>query len=94
MKAAGRRVGSPIRVSTNEAQASVASNVIKALDGRHVPRSAPGIHSDPGIVGEALWNKRFNTVKRGERYERAVKAINTVNAMIANRVLTPPGRKT
>jgi hypothetical protein len=41
----------------------------------------------------AIQSKVSNTVRRGERYQQAVKAIRTVDAVIANRVLTPPGRK-
>lgn len=94
MKAAGRRVKKFTKISLAEAQATVVTNSIRALEGRHVPKSAVGIHSEVGSITETLRNKRYNTVRRGERYERAVKAITDVNEMIANRVLTPPGRKT
>ena len=93
MKASGRRVGKANPPSKHSAQASIARNVIQSMEGKSMSNSSPTIRTNRGLSEEALKNKIFNTVKRGERYRRAMRAITTVDAMIANRVLTPPSRK-
>jgi len=80
--------------SQHLAQTSVAHNVIRSMEGKSVSGNSITIRTSRGLSEEALKNKKFNNVKRGERYQRAMKAITTVDAIIANRVLTPPGRKT
>ena len=94
MKASGRRVGKALQPSARSAQTTVARNVIRSMEGTNLSNNSPTIRTNRGLSEEALKNKTFNVVKRSERYQRAMKAINTVDAILANRVLTPPGRKT
>lgn len=88
-----RRVGAELPPSVAAARAAEALNTVKAMEGKLVPAGEPGVRSSRGRVIMAIQSKVSNTVRRGERYQQAVKAIRTVDAVIANRVLTPPGRK-
>lgn len=93
MKSMKRRVGEAFPPSKAAARADEALNTIRAMESEPVQRSEFGIRSAQGCVAMATQSKISNTVRRGERYQQAVKAIRTVDAVIANRVLTPPGRK-
>lgn len=93
MKSMRRRVGAPLPPSMVDSKAAKALSMIKSMEGEPVQRSESGIHSAHGCIAVSVRSKKFNTVRKGERYQQAVKAIRTVDAVIANRVLTPPGRK-
>jgi len=93
MKSMKRRVGAPLPPSTADARAAEAINTIRAMEGEPAKSGEACVSSVHGRVAMAIKSKKINMVNRGERYQQAVRAIRTVDAVIANRVLTPPGRK-
>lgn len=94
MKSFKCRMGSPLRRSTREAYAKMTGGVINAMDGKgKVPRSHAGVHSSMGVLAVASKCKHENTTRRDMALDARRKAAQSLDRVVANKKLAPPGRK-
>lgn len=88
-----RKFGKPIRMDPHPAEANRSMDLIKAMDGKApIGPHVSGIHTTVGLISVARFYARANRVRRGIRRENFANAVRTVDTVLANKVLRPPGK--
>jgi hypothetical protein len=94
MKSFKGRMGKPLRRSTHEAYVRMTGSVINAMGGKsQIPSTHHGVHSAHGVLSVASKCKRENTTRYAMALDAKNKAVQSLDMVVANRKLSPPGKK-